>query len=465
MDNKIFIIAGLGYGDEGKGTATDYLARKHNVRNVIRYNGGPQAGHNVVAPGGLFHHCFAQFGSGALIPEVKTFLSRHMLINPIALEVENEALQEKGINDALERLIIDKKCPVITPFNVILNRMLEVSRGKSRHGSCGKGIGQTVADQEQYGDMALTTHDLSDKKTTKQKLNFFWHVKIDLAEQIVEEHPSNKKLKEYLRQLMSIDIDLLAECYGRFAKMVQIGGDNALSEILKEGNAIFEGAQGALLDMDFGFWPYVTSTKTTFANAEELIAESSHDSKVTKIGILRAYGTRHGPGPFVTEDNEMVGVVPPCHNSTNEWQGPLRLGAFDIVATRYGVDISGGIDYLFLTNLDRLSGLDQLNVCTAYKHPEIKTDLINQYFHLNKEATEIQKIRMLSRQELAPNNQVANLLSECKPVYYTQEGYNFQPGKKMPSAMRNYISFLEKEADVRIATISVGPTTTDKFEL
>jgi adenylosuccinate synthase len=463
-DNKIFVIAGLGYGDEGKGTVTDYLARKHNVRSVVRYNGGPQAGHNVVTPGGLFH-CFAQFGSGALIPGVKTFLSRYMLINPIAIEVENEVLQEKGINDALDRLIIDKKCPVITPFNIIINRMLEASRGKARHGSCGKGIRQTVTDQEQYGDMILVARDLINKKITQQKLNFFWQVKVDLAEQIAEEHPSNKKLKEYLKELMNIDIDLLAERYRRFASMVQIGGDGTLSEILEEGNVIFEGAQGVLLDMDFGFWPYVTSTKTTFANAEELIAESNHDSKVTKIGILRAYGTRHGPGPFVTEDREMIETVPSCHNGTNEWQGPLRVGAFDLVTTRYGIDVVGGIDYLFLTNLDRLSGLNQLNVCTAYKHPNIKTDVIDHYFHLNTKETKIREIKPLVKQGLVPNDQITKLLNECKPVYHTQEGYGFDPREKIPSGMRNYISFLEKEADVRIATISVGPTTADKFEL
>ncbi|KAF0249156.1 MAG: adenylosuccinate synthase [bacterium] len=126
MTKQAFIVVGLGYGDEGKGTTTDYLTRKYQAHTVIRFNGGSQAAHHVVTSSGITH-CFAQFGSGTLVSGVRSYLSSYMAVDPLALLVENQALQEKGVQDGLSRIIIDENCLVITPFHKIINQMQEVS--------------------------------------------------------------------------------------------------------------------------------------------------------------------------------------------------------------------------------------------------------------------------------------------------------------------------------------------------
>src|SRR4051794_37158626 len=138
------ILSGLGYGDEGKGTWTDFLARTMPVHTVVRFNGGAQAGHNVVTPDGR-HHTFAQFGSGTFVRGVNSHLSRFMLLNPIRLLQEADELRVLGVPDALARLSVDRRALLTTPFQVAANRLKELARGDARHGSCGMGIGETMS--------------------------------------------------------------------------------------------------------------------------------------------------------------------------------------------------------------------------------------------------------------------------------------------------------------------------------
>src|SRR5688572_10036886 len=136
MNRRTFLVVGLGFGDEGKGTIIDYLARRYRAHTVIRFNGGPQAAHHVVTADGRAH-CFSQFGSATLIDGVCTYLSRFMLLDPLALINENYHLKQLGITDGLKRLTIDKDSLIVTPFHKLINRMQEIARGDKRHGSCG----------------------------------------------------------------------------------------------------------------------------------------------------------------------------------------------------------------------------------------------------------------------------------------------------------------------------------------
>lgn len=410
-DNNAFIVVGLNYGDEGKGSVVDYLVRRYKANLVVRFNGGPQAAHHVVSPEGITH-CFSQFGSGTLVPEAETFLSRFMLVDPLAIRVENDVLSAKGVIDASKRLMIDQGCQVVTPFHRIINRMLETSRGEARHGSCGQGVGEAVSDLNRFGERVLFARDLLDKVKTMQKLDFLWRIKTDLAEQIVKEHPDNEKLFSYLKEIKQIDyVDRLADAYDDFVRKsgVRIVGEDCLTDLLaRNGNVVFEGAQGVLLDPDKGFAPYVTKTNTTLKNAEKLIVGSSKN--VIGIGVLRGYMTRHGAGPFITEDEWLTKTIPDCHNHENEWQGKFRVGWFDLVATRYALKIAGDIDYLAMTNLDRLCGFDRIPVCGSY------------------------------------DNQ--------KPVY-----------SEHIKGIRNYIQFIERELDKPISIISFGPSAQEKIKI
>lgn len=155
---KSFIITGLGFGDESKGCITDLLCRAYGSDLVVRHNGGPQAAHTVYTDDGR-HHVFAQFGAGTFNPGCRTLLSRYMLVNPISMLIENEHLFSQGVSDALERVYVDSRALVVTPFHRALNRLREMARGTEKHGSCGKGIGETVFHAMRYPKEAFYVDD------------------------------------------------------------------------------------------------------------------------------------------------------------------------------------------------------------------------------------------------------------------------------------------------------------------
>jgi len=351
------IVVGLGYGDEGKGSWVDHLVRAHGIRHVIRFNGGAQAMHNVVTPDGMMHG-FAQFGSGTLVPGTYTCLSKFMLVEPEAVFCEADVLRAKGVTDSLERLMIHESAPIITPFNRLLNRIQEIARGKARHGSCGFGIGITQGDVETLKESALYMRDLGSSHL-RSKLEYLHRRKV------VESKDFGVAANADLMDTLAfVDMEYYVELFTRFSRRVRVLSDEEFHEIVCENDTVFEGAQGVLLDQRYGFFPHCTRSNTTFENAEALLAEAAFSGEKVRIGLLRGYGTRHGAGPFVTEDPNLF--LPACHNTTGDWQGPFRLGWFDAVAARYALEITGGCDVLAITNLDRMRHLSRLNVAVGY---------------------------------------------------------------------------------------------------
>lgn len=459
---KFFIVAGLGFGDEGKGTVVDWLVRKYNVKTVIRYNGGPQAAHNVAEPSGRWH-CFSQFGSGTLTRCTKTFLSRFMLIDPLALKAENAVLKSKGIKDAVERLTIDSRCLIITPFHKNVNQMQEIARGDVRHGSCGRGVGQTISDGAALGKMMLFAGDLFNKQAVLEKLLFLWRLKVDLAEQIVAENYGKPGLEERLIKIKCYPVNELAKIYHEFTQSRNITIEKvALDKLAKaEGNMVFEGAQGVLLDSQYGFWPHVTQSDVTFKNAEKLLSKNVLQNQVVKMGILRAYSTRHGAGPFVSEEPELTKIIPDIHNSTNQWQGPFRLGWFDLVAVRYALGVLSEIDYFVLTNVDRLREIPKVKICTAYEYYGDSLEYLDQFFCWERQSGKsiLRAIKVAKDSTVEQRARLAKLLKNCRPIY------GWQAKVKTPKEIDDYLLYLEKNLDIKISTISIGPTWRDKIEI
>jgi adenylosuccinate synthase len=171
-------VVDLAYGDCGKGSIVDFLTRHHSAHTVIRFNGGPQAGHNVVTPDGR-DHTFSQFASGTFIPATRTLLSRFMLIEPYALLNEAAHLSAIGINDALSRLLIDQHCPVITPPHQAANRLRELARGDKPHGTCGLGIGELMQDTLDHPQLMLRASDLADAAVVRKRLSVIADLKHD----------------------------------------------------------------------------------------------------------------------------------------------------------------------------------------------------------------------------------------------------------------------------------------------
>jgi adenylosuccinate synthase len=332
-----YLVAGLGFGDEGKGSIVDYLCSGHfpdRGRLVVRFNGGAQAAHNVVTGEGR-HHTFAQFGSGTL-QGARTHLSRFMLLNPLNMMREAAHLQELGIADPWGLVTADPGAMVITPYHVLACRQREENRSPGRHGSCGEGIWETVLLGLTHPSTTLRAGDLTDRGRTYGKL-------ISIAAAL-----SGKGGTPFSAPLPS---EIAAE-YQKLAALIAIRPDpEVLGPALKEGGVVFEGAQGILLDPHYGCDPYVTGTDTTFANAEALIHEAGGASAV-RIGVTRTYMTRHGPGPFPTEDKALS--IPEPHNRENPWQGPVRCGYLDVKALRYALRSCNGVDMIALTHMDTL---------------------------------------------------------------------------------------------------------------
>ncbi len=355
---RSWIVIGLAYGDESKGGWVDHLVRQHTVKRVVRFNGGAQAGHQVVTSDGR-EHIFAQFGAGMFVPGVETMLSRFMLVEPEALLKEANILECKQVPNALDRMIVSEDAPVISPMNRLLNRMLECSRGNARHGSCGFGIGLTQADVETLKGDALYVRDLR-RDGGREKMENLFRLKLDLARSI-----NTAACPELLQAFEEIDIEKYAEIFLSFYHRVRVMSDEEFIGEIARNDTVFEGAQGVLLDQRYGFFPHCTRSTCTYENAQRLLREAHASGEVTRIGLLRGYGTRHGAGPFVTEDSQLT--LPHCHNHTNDWQGNFRIGWFDAISARYAIEAAGGVDLLAITNLDRMNGLKRVKLATAYE--------------------------------------------------------------------------------------------------
>ena len=459
---QAILIADLSYGDAGKGSIVDALTRRHPAHTVVRYNGGAQAAHTVVETSGR-QHTFAQFGSGTFVSGTRTHLSRFMLVNPLSMLKEEQHLQKLGIEDAFQRASLDEAALIITPFQQAANRLHEIARSDQRHGSCGMGIGETMADFLAYGERVLFARDLPDRATVRHKLRFLREVKLAQLEQIMADVPQTGQAAQEVAILRDPGlIDACADLYQFFSELIALVDDRFLGSLLEHpGTIIFEGAQGVLLDEWYGFHPYTTWSTTTFHHAEQLLQEQAYGDTVINIGVLRGYATRHGAGPLVTEDTTLTALLPDAHNATNPWQQAFRVGHFDLITTRYALALAGSVDALTVTNLDRLAAFPIWNLCDAYHYTGDAADL-SSYFEIRDGI--LTGIKVHRPADLAHQEQLTKLLWHCAPQYQT-----IQPGHPTDATQRDhlysYLALLEQHLKRPIAIASYGPTAQDKIYL
>jgi adenylosuccinate synthase len=348
------IVVGLGFGDEGKGSTVDYLCSREDISAVIRYNGGPQCAHNVITPDGR-HHTFAMFGSGSF-HGVPTHLSQHVLVNPFNIMREWEALSKLVDVDLLDKMTIAEDALLVTPYHVLANRARESARGDARHGSTGQGIGETRAYQIHYGGDAPTMGDLWRPSVLLPKLTKL-RARLELSTWgLTQEHEwadPGDLVTEY-NEVLKAGLNIVANEY--------------VDTLLDAGPCVFEGAQGVLLDEDFGFHPHTTWSHTNTQGAHDLLGRRA--KKI--IGVTRTYHTRHGAGPFPTEDYETTWAhLPEPHNNTHPWAGGWRVGALDLTLLRYAIQANGYIDELMVTHMDRL---DQ-SIMATYGYERLDLDI------------------------------------------------------------------------------------------
>lgn len=421
------VVVGLGFGDEGKGTIVDYLTATEEVDFVLRFSGGPQAAHNVVTADGR-HHTFSQFGAG-LLNGTKTILTKYMLVNPTNMVNEGEALEEITGEDPFNSVLISENALLITPWAVAYNQIEEMRRGTDAHGSCGQGIGITQKFALDYPDLALRVGDLLlDRDSFVAKATM-------VQELLLAEYGRpGKELFMKMNGYVRTDLHRTpGNVHGLFTysfldyKKPLIVTDDEILELVKDSNCVWEGSQGVLLDEWKGFHPYTTWSTTTSQNALQLLSEAGVPREdVEVVGVTRTYHTRHGAGPFPTEDSSLAADLPEQHNAAGVFQGGWRVGALDLSLLYYAIEADGEIDSLAVTHLDR-----------------------NKFFVSDKDY--VKPMRALSG-DLEDQERLTRYLQGL-PMPFRWEFTDFGP----------MLQLLVKETQVPISVMSLGPRTDQKL--
>lgn len=446
VDTRATITTDLSFGDAGKGTTTEWLARESDSAVVIRFNGGGQAEHNIVTPDGR-HHVFSQFGAGAFLPDVATHLSRDMWVNPINMNFEGEHLEGLGVPDVWNRVTIDEDARIVTPFHRAGNRLRELARGASRHGSTGQGISEAVMDAMFRDDLTVHAGDLSRdglvgrleaiRRYKLQQLNAFGTL-------LAHDTPDWDALND------AGVSEWYADVYRDWLHKVRIVPRDYLARLaVQYSHLIFEPAQGILLDEKRGFHPHTTWSNTTPDNARRQLEDIGFRGDVKTYGIVRAYTTRHGFGPFVTEDPALDEPLYEYYNGTGSWQGKFRIGHFDSVAHRYAARAAGQLDGLVITGVDRYDDMSTWQYARRYEMPDAPD--AEDYFVKDAEGS-VADIRLSRYGDKLHMTRLTELLFRTKPRYATIE----HPTRE------DIIHTIEREMGLRAVLVSYGPTVDDK---
>jgi len=491
------VVVDLGFGDAGKGTLTDWLVRRHEARLVVRFNGGAQAGHNVVTDDGR-HHTFSQLGAGTFVPGVATHLAHSTVFHPLALHVEAQYLADSGVPDGLSRVTVSERARVITPFHQAVGRLRELSRGANRHGTCGVGVGETVRDALAHPEATVLAGDLCRPAVLLRKARAAQerlraevadlrrsamgrpdaaqerlHSEAadvrrsllgspDAARERLHSEAADVRRSARVHPDAAQELELLedSDIPARWVEAVRVihpeqrvVGDDWLGAQLRQGHTVFEGAQGVLLDEWRGFHPHTTWSTCTFEPALALLREQGFDGDVHRLGVLRAYATRHGEGPFPTEEPSLAPSVPEPHNTAEGWQGGFRVGAFDAVLGRYALQVCGGVDSLAVTHVDRLT--PHWSVCSAYHAPPGSPE--DEALVLRDAAGRITTLRPGAAQDLAWQARLTGTLARCAP-----ERTTLALGDPADTRTQRFVTWVEENLGVRVSVTSQGPRARDK---
>lgn len=421
--NKADVLLGLQWGDEGKGKIVDVLTPSYDI--IARFQGGPNAGHTLEFNG--IKHVLHTIPSGIFHPTAINVVGNGVVIDPVIFKKELEALAALNV-DVKSKLVISKRAHLILPTHRLLDAASEAAKGKNKIGSTLKGIGPTYMDKTgrnglRIGD--IETNEFKDKYNAlvekhKQLLSFH-----NYEYNLQELEPTWFEAIEYLKQLQFIDTE------------------HYINEAMKKGKRVLaEGAQGSLLDIDFGSYPFVTSSNTICAGACNGLGVAPN--KIGNvIGIFKAYCTRVGSGPFPTElDNEIGENIRRVGREFGATTGRARrTGWLDIPALKYAIMING-VTELMMMKADILSEFDELQICTHYTHNGKVID----YLPYNIDPAYLQ------------------------PVYTSVKGWScdltgITDKAKIPTELMDYIKFIERAVETPITIVSVGPDRTQTIRM
>ena len=414
-----FIVLGAQWGDEGKGKMTDYLAEEAEV--VVRFQGGNNAGHTVEV--GDRQYKLHLIPSGILYDDKLNVIGNGVVVDPKALFEEIGYLEKEGVKVTPEKLIISDRAHVIMPYHKLLDKLKEEARGKNDIGTTGKGIGPCYTDKIERCGIRIC--DLLHEKVFEEKLREYMTMK-----------------NAYITKVYggeALDIERTLEEYNEYAKrirpFVQDTSVKVYNEIKAKKNVLFEGAQGMLLDIDYGTYPYVTSSNTTAGGVSNGVGIGPN-MITNAVGIAKAYTTRVGKGPFPTELLDEVGewIRETGHEYGVTTGRSRRCGWLDLVIIKSSVRVSG-LTSLAVTKIDTLAGLEKIKVCVGYK---FNGEIID-YFPASLED-----------------------LANCEPVYEIFDGWDSSVAdarkyEDLPENARKYLERIEEFTETKISIVSVGP--------
>lgn len=445
MTTELISVLGLGFGDCGKGLFIDALCRAKPAHTVVRFNGGAQAGHNVVLPDGR-HHTFSQFGAGSFVAGVRTLLAYPVIVHPTAMLVENAFLRRSGVHDGLERMVIDRRCRVTTPFHQAAGRMRELQRGRNGHGSCGVGVGETVKQDLELPELTLRYGDLRHPADALAKLETLRGS--TLAAFDPNDCPADNRAAYGAELSVLRDGAVARQWLKQIAELVAIVRPAQQAEVAaclnRPGTVLFEGAQGVLLDEWRGFHPHTTWSTIHTSSVEAVAADAGQDSRILQLGALRSYMTRHGNGPMPSHDARLS-LLPEPHNASGGWQGSFRRGHPDAVLLRYALAVAGPLDGLLVSHLDAFEQRPELRWCNAYTAPLVSND---ERLCQRDAAGRITALRPSAGGDIDHQAQLARLLSSAHHELETAPIDN----------ARQFIHQVEALAGMPVILGSFGPT-------
>ncbi|MGB9780326.1 adenylosuccinate synthase [Caldanaerobacter sp.] len=424
---SVTVIVGLQWGDEGKGKITDYLAERSEV--VVRYQGGNNAGHTVVKNG--IWYKLHLIPSGVLYPDKICVIGNGVVIYPRALLEEIEELKEKGVKIDQENLKISDRAHIVFPYHLIEDELEEEGKGVEEIGTTKRGIGPCYKDKSER--IGIRMCDLVREDVLREKLK-----------KNIEK--KNKVFKNIYGK-ESVDFDEIFKDYkeyGEKLKPYMMDTSLFLYEMAKKGKKIlFEGAQGTLLDLDFGTYPYVTASHPVAGGAS--IGGGIGPTMIDEVvGVMKAYTTRVGQGPFPTELKDDIGnfLRERGYEYGTTTGRARRCGWLDLVMIKYAVRVSG-VTTLALTKLDTLTGLSTIKICTKYK---IGEEIVDNF----------------------PGS--LEDLNHCEPIYEEMEGWNedirgARSFDDLPLNAQKYVRRLEELIGIEFGIISVGPSREETIML
>lgn len=470
MRDKIIVVAGLAFGDEGKGSYTDFLTKEYDIKTLVRYAGGNQSNRTVTLPNGKQLE-FSQLSSGMVNPDTHTYITKNVIVSlDNLIEEINDLAKITNENPIkiLDRIHINKDCVCVTPYHKLINHLNEIIAGSERRGSVGLG----ASEARYLNDTFNISIKFSDLIYSKNKYRNFRDL-YDFAARLFEEVNDKvmNKLPENIAYLIQEEaMNLLNEKTLNLIIRRETNIALALSKtifdsdeeiVLTKDKVMFEGSLGLLIDKDYGLKPNTSLCDTSNSYPKKII---SRDDAIY-YGIIRSYYQRHGRGVFPTESRFLRKQLSSDKGDAGYWNGRVRYGWFDSVLYRYSIKVAD-VDEVLVSSLDALSNIKEIKICDYYFYNGLIDDEFKKTFSykISNEGVRIYDIKNIS------SPRISYYLRNVRPHYMIMKGWNtdirdIKSYEELPDKCKSYIKAIERLSHKKISYVSLGPTNESKIKI